>query len=208
MLRKVLFSASLLTVLSAFGPSQVEQKTTAAVSRVSEVHGSSSSRREQLCNISVKTSGHLSWTTANNPHTKMWTLTGNNFDGKYLHGGLIPQEGMEITVIAEPMRSVPDLKKLVAEHVEGDTAVKSWPVKVAESCAATLVESDSAFGPQVTYRTTAIFLPAEYSENSILYKFFLSYNADEDTLKAKSFQSAFKELVGSVSLTVQPKSCK
>ena len=132
-----------------------------------------------------------------------WTrvLTMNNFDSDYLHGGIIPPGGAEITVVAEvhPKNYV-SLDRLVADYVKGDAASKITSGTVG-TCGAKRVETETDFKPStLVYKRSAVFVPVQHKDSIQMYKFAIAYNANENDLTSKAFEEVFWRVVKSAKL--------
>lgn len=130
----------------------------------------------------------------------------NNFKSKYLRGGFIPPGGAEITLVADksPDAAKP-IDQTIDEYLDGDKPVRRITTRV-NGCNAKRVDVVGDFVTGVTYRRDAIFMVLKHGETSVLYKFFLMYNADERAA-VDSFDAAFNEIVASVQLVKPAVGC-
>jgi hypothetical protein len=138
-------------------------------------------------------------------------LTLNNFASQYLRGGLLPSGGAEIQIVADAtITSLPSNDTLVREFLNGDKQLSANDLRLGSvSCPARQVESLAEFAPRNIYHTVAVFLPvtqqtkaAAQSESSlkkaVVYKFFLTYRADEPQSRQDAFKRTFSQLLSSV----------
>lgn len=115
----------------------------------------------------------------------------NNFDNAYLHGGFLPDGGMQI-IIAESAAPPPPLDNFidVELHDAGATAVTRGAIMVGgQSCTKVEYEQDdgvSGTKNQVAYCQTG----------AILRKFILSFNKGDS--KESQYLAAFGEVLGNV----------
>lgn len=202
------FKTSLHAVASAEQPST---QSTKLVSKSSfeprpvigrELH---SDLREPVFGITVELPEQWTWDKHFEPQHRTLVLRANNFGGNYLHGGIIPLGGAHISVTGTPVDSLPNVEKLITEHLDDDKKVKRDTVKLAGGCSAILVESESSYSPKLTYKRFAVFFPVEHEKGSVLYRFLMTYNAAEgDAVKSKPFETAFREVVKSTSFKIPP----
>ena len=103
-------------------------------------------------------------------------ITINNFSGNYLHGGLLPRGGVEISIVARLFKTRLDLDGLIAEYLEGDTD-RVVKMTMVAGCRATRVESQASFAPEIVYRRDTVFLLTDELGGTVLYKFVQLQNA-------------------------------
>ena len=128
-------------------------------------------------------------------------IAANNFQSKYIHGGILPAGGAEITLVADASIDVPSIDRLVSDFIDGDRNVKRQEIIIkGTSCSATQVESESEFTPNLTYKRVAVFLPLKHPPNfnPVIYKAFMDYNAAEDQKTQQSFNDTFSRLLESL----------
>lgn len=138
-------------------------------------------------------------------------INANNFQSKYLHGGILPPGGAEITLIADAsIDFLPSIDTLVSEFIDGDKNVKQQDISIKGApCSARQVESDSEFTPTFVYRRVAVFLPLRHKSDlsPVVYKVFLTYHAFEDQKTQQSFNDTFSRLLESL-VIVEPAECE
>jgi hypothetical protein len=141
------------------------------------------------------------WTATKDIQPRLRVLTINNFDSKYLHGGLIPRNGAEIVVVADASAtSFTEADSIVQEHLKGDKRINVASMTLA-GCGAKRVESESDFGPYIVYRNDAVFLTLKTSASPVLYKLMLSYNSNEPPSNVNTFKKAFDQVLNSIQFT-------
>jgi hypothetical protein len=154
---------------------------------------------EPLMAIAVKIPS--SWTANKDIRNDVKVLTTNNFNGEYLHGGIIPQKGAEIAVIADASaKSQRSLDTLISEYLRGDENLSNIAkIKVA-GCEAKHVTSETVFMPELSYKRAAVFMRLRHKDSEQVYKFILSYNSAEGSEISRAFKTAFDGVLKSVTL--------
>lgn len=206
MLSSVLFFGMMLSSAVLLFAQSGAKATKSESAQIGSLEQFLNAQQETLFGItlSVPRDGWV-WTKDPSKHPSGVALTLNNFDGKYIKGGIIPKGGAEISVVAAVVTSFPSVKDLIADHFEGDKGRREKILMLA-GCKTTEVESELPLAPELAYKRQAVFLPVEYEKGSVLYKFLLSYNAaDQGTDAARSFKTAFHNLLSSAILKAAPK---
>lgn len=114
----------------------------------------------------------------------------NNFNSRYLPGGIAPKGGAEIDITVTPRpasgaqqalaKDLPDVKFIARNDV------------VVDGSAGTQVWYRDDFGPGLTTTNAAVYVPRGRS----LYKFFLTFHADDPQEKLYGVQ--FRQILDSV----------
>lgn len=120
----------------------------------------------------------------------------NNFDSRYLAGGIAPKGGAEIDVTVTPrpqssaqqalVKDLPDVKFITSEQVivDGSTGTRVW--------------YRDEFGPDLVTTNAAVYVP----RGRHLYKFFLTFHADDPQEKMHGDQ--FRQVLDSVQFKEPP----
>jgi hypothetical protein len=158
----------------------------------------STERRESLAGITLllPTSGWMWEEQSKNPDGTL-VLHGNNFEGKFLQGGIMPFGGAEITILAKRVDGLPSTSSLVEDFVHGDRLIARENIKIA-SCSTTLVRSEPEEKPRVIERRAAAFLPVQHDTGSYVYRFVMSSNSEADGGAGKAIDDAFQLVLKSV----------
>src|SRR3989344_5453167 len=107
---------------------------------------------------------------------KAMTLT--NFEGKWLHGGVIPADGMEITIVRHEKESW-TLEQMINEEGKGSRLVSRQTYRIDGQNGVRIVWEDD-------YQTFKMTQTRVYVDRgTLVYKFNLSW--DENSRNQKSF---------------------
>lgn len=116
----------------------------------------------------------------------------NTFENNYRQGGIIPVEGAEINIAKIPLPSLPLTDIITEELSEEEAIIQSSDTILVAGSVGTRVFYRSPITSTLEYSNIAVYLP----HGSLLYKFFLSYNAGDPF--EPQFNSRFQEILNSV----------
>lgn len=120
-------------------------------------------------------------------------LSLNNFGNAYAQGGIRPEGGADIHVVAVPVPAIP-LDEFIARELNGTDVEPATTITVAGE-AATRVSYSVDFEGLFEEQTVAVYVP----HGTEIYKFFLSYYSDDPS--AAEYDRLFEALLATVSFT-------
>jgi hypothetical protein len=118
-----------------------------------------------------------------------------NFGARYAEGGLIPGGGADIVVTSQAYQPPARLAEILLSDLCNRTIDASDSLAVGREPAAR-ASFTTSHGEYLTEKAVAVYVSRRGSSSSVLYRFFLTYNAG-DPLEA-DFLAAFQQVLASV----------